>query len=144
MSQYSPTPPPTARRTTSAASAVPLAFTAAISKVVRRGPLDEDDELASAKGALDKLETTWGGAAAAINSLGKARRGESIAIRQKLLVGFSIANPTAHALANQDVGAKLINLSTVESDYMLAAAERKAGRALETLAGVAGGQVSPH
>lgn len=48
----------------------------------------------------------------------------------------------AHALANQDVGAKLISLSTVESDYNLAGAERKAGRALETLAGVAGAQVS--
>lgn len=77
ITQYSPTPPPTARRSTSAASAVPFAFSAAISKVVRRGPLDEDDDLASAKGALEKLETTWGGAAAAINSLGKARRGKS-------------------------------------------------------------------
>lgn len=48
----------------------------------------------------------------------------------------------AHAIANQEVGAKLVNLSTVESDYHLAAAERKAGRANETLAGVAGAQVS--
>lgn len=51
------------------------------------------------------------------------------------------ADRTAHALANQDVGAKLINLSTVESDIPLAAAERKMGRALETLAGLAGTQV---
>ena len=53
----------------------------------------------------------------------------------------SEADVLAHALANQEVGAKLINLSTVESDYNLAAAERKAGRALEVVAGVAGAQV---
>lgn len=45
--------------------------------MVRRGPLDEDDELASAKGALEKLEGNWGSAAASVNALGKARRGKS-------------------------------------------------------------------
>lgn len=47
----------------------------------------------------------------------------------------------AHAVASQDVGAKLISLSTVESDFGLQGAERKVGRALETMAGVAGAQV---
>jgi hypothetical protein len=76
ITQYQPVPPPSARRPTSAASAVPQVFSAALSKVVRRGPLDEDDELASAKGALERLEERWGGAAAAVGQLGKARRGE--------------------------------------------------------------------
>lgn len=75
ISQYQPVPSPSARRPTSAASAVPQVFSAALSKVVRRGPLDEDDELASAKGALERLEERWGGAAAAVGQLGKARRG---------------------------------------------------------------------
>jgi hypothetical protein len=56
-------------------SAVPQVLTAALSKVVRRGPLDEDDELQSARGALEKLEERWGSAAAAVGNLGKARRG---------------------------------------------------------------------
>lgn len=47
-----------------------------------------------------------------------------------------------HALANQDIGSKLINLSTVESDPSLASAERKAGRTLEQLSSMAGAQVS--
>jgi hypothetical protein len=75
--QYSPTPPITARR--QASSAVPSVLTAAISKVVRRGPLDSDDELSSARVALDKLEGTWNGAAVAITNLSKARRGEYMA-----------------------------------------------------------------
>lgn len=65
----------TARR--QASSAVPSVLTAAISKVVRRGPLDSDDELSSARGALEKLEGTWNGAALAINNLSKVRRGRS-------------------------------------------------------------------
>ncbi|ORY23260.1 hypothetical protein BCR39DRAFT_549535 [Naematelia encephala] len=119
---YSPVPPPSSRRPASATSAVPNVFSAAISKVVRRGALDEDDELQTAKGALESLETRWGGAAASIGALGKARR--------------------AHALANQDVGAKMISLSTVEPDMQLAAAERKIGRSLEQLSGMAGAQAA--
>lgn len=46
----------------------------------------------------------------------------------------------AHAIASQEAGSKLIALSTVESDYNLAAAERKFGRALETVAGVSNAQ----
>lgn len=57
-------------------SAVPHVLTAALSKVVRRGPLDEDDELQAARGALEKLEERWGSAAAAVGNLGKARRGQ--------------------------------------------------------------------
>lgn len=52
------------------------------------------------------------------------------------------ADGVAHALANQEVGAKLISLSTVESDVHLATAERKVGRAWEQLAGMAAAQVS--
>ncbi|WVQ94121.1 hypothetical protein IAU59_001199 [Kwoniella sp. CBS 9459] len=118
---YSPVPPPSARRNT-AASAATGVFSAALSKVVRRGPLDEDDELQSAKGALDKLEERWGGAAGAVGNLGKARR--------------------ALAQSNADVGAKLISLSTVESDMQLAAAERKIGRTWEHMSGMMGGQAA--
>ncbi|WVF66507.1 hypothetical protein IAT40_001247 [Kwoniella sp. CBS 6097] len=118
---YSPVPPPSARKN-SAASAATGVFSAALSKVVRRGPLDEDDELQSAKGALDKLEERWGGAAGAVGNLGKARR--------------------ALAQSNADVGAKLISLSTVESDMQLAAAERKIGRTWEHMSGMMGGQAA--
>lgn len=55
----------------------------------------------------------------------------------------SSANPSAYAAASQDVGGKLISLSTVESDFGLQGAERKVGRALETVAGVSGAQVCP-
>ena len=37
--------------------------------------MDEDEELAGAKVALEKLEGSWGGAAAVVGALGKARRG---------------------------------------------------------------------
>ena len=55
-------------------SAVPHVLSAALSKVVRRGPLDEDDELQLARGAVEKLEERWGSAAAAVGNLGKARK----------------------------------------------------------------------
>ncbi|WVQ64286.1 uncharacterized protein L199_002448 [Kwoniella botswanensis] len=118
---YTPVPPPSARKS-SAASAATGVFSAALSKVVRRGPLDEDDELQSAKNALDKLEERWGAAATAINGIGKARR--------------------AFAASNADVGAKLVSLSTVESDPHLAAAERKFGRTWEHLSGMIGAQAA--
>ncbi|WVQ82794.1 hypothetical protein IAT38_004926 [Cryptococcus sp. DSM 104549] len=117
---YSPVPPPSARRPTSSSSAV----FGALSKVpfVRRGPLDEDDELQSAKVALDKLEERWGGAAAAVGAQGKARR--------------------ALAVSNAEVGAKLISLSTVESDPNLASSQRKIGRTWEQLSGMMGAQAA--
>jgi hypothetical protein len=59
-----------------ASSAVPSVLSAALSKVVRRGPLDEDDELQSARGAVERLEERWGSAALAVGNLGKARRGK--------------------------------------------------------------------
>ncbi|WWC90201.1 uncharacterized protein L201_005134 [Kwoniella dendrophila CBS 6074] len=118
---YTPVPPPSAKRS-SATSAATGVFSAALSKVVRRGPLDEDDELQSAKNALDKLEERWGSAATAINGIGKARR--------------------AYAVSNADVGAKLISLSTVESDPHLAAAERKIGRTWEHISGMMGAQAA--
>ncbi|WWC57566.1 uncharacterized protein I303_100098 [Kwoniella dejecticola CBS 10117] len=118
---YTPVPPPSARRS-SAASAATGVFSAALSKVVRREPLDEDDELQSAKNALDKLEERWGTAATAVNGIGKARR--------------------AFAVTNADVGAKLVSLSTVESDPHLAAAERKMGRTWEHVSGMLGAQAA--
>lgn len=104
----------------STASAVPNVLST-LAKVVRRGPLDEDDELQAARITLEKLEERWGGAATSVGGLGRARR--------------------ALALANADVGAKLISLSTVESDPTLAGAERKIGRAYEQLSGIGGAQV---
>jgi hypothetical protein len=47
-----------------------------------------------------------------------------------------------NALSDTDIGAKLISLSTVESDGQLAIAERKLGRSMEQLASMAGAQVS--
>lgn len=117
---YSPVPPPSARRSASTSAATSV-FTAALSKVVRRGPLDEDDDLALAKGALEKLEERWGGAATAVGAMGKSRR--------------------LWAVASADVGARMISLSTVESDAGLQQAERKLGRSFEQLAGVTGAQV---
>lgn len=120
----------------SATSAVPSVLSAAISKVVRRGPMDEDDDLQMAKGALERLEERWGGAAAAVGTLGKTRRGE---IRATILRGrLSLA----HAVAYQDMGSKMISLSTVESDHYLGLAERKIGRSLEQLSGMHGAQAS--
>jgi hypothetical protein len=46
------------------------------------------------------------------------------------------------ALANAEMGAKYVSLSTVESDPSLAQAERKVGRAWEQLSGMGGAQVS--
>jgi hypothetical protein len=97
--QYSPTPPPTARRQ---AGAVPHALTAAISKVVRRGPLDSDDELSSAKSALDKLEVTWAGAAGAIHNLGKARRGEC-SVNESSLTSARSGQPRRWREINQPI-----------------------------------------
>jgi len=136
--QYSPIPPPGARRPMTSSSAVPNVLTAALSKVVRRGPLDEDDELQLARGAVEKLEERWGSAAAAVGNLGKARRGK--------VFGRPTATPAdevALALANAEMGGKFVSLSTVESDAGLAQAERKMGRTLEQLSGMGGAQVCP-
>jgi hypothetical protein len=119
-------------------SAVPHVLSAALSKVVRRGPLDEDDELQLARGAVEKLEERWGSAAAAVGNLGKARRGESF--HKPIEYG---ADGVALALANAEMGGKFVSLSTVESDAGLAQAERKMGRSLEQLSGMGGAQVCP-
>ena len=71
--KYQPVPPPTVRKAQT--SAVPQVLTSAISKVIRRGPLDEDEELQGAKPALEKLEVGWAAAATSVGALGKARRG---------------------------------------------------------------------
>ncbi|WVQ72254.1 hypothetical protein IAR50_001803 [Cryptococcus sp. DSM 104548] len=113
---YNPITPQTARR---AGSSTVLS---ALTKVVRRGPLDEDDELASAKIALEKLEERYAQAATCVNQLGKARR------------------QLAHS--NADVGAKMIALSTVESEPSLSGAERKMGRTWEHGSGLMGSQAA--
>ena len=137
--QYTPIPPPSARRPASASASASNVLSAALSKVVRRGPADEDEELASAKGALEKLEGTWGNTAANVNALGKARRGQ---ISDSLpYVNPADLHVTAHAMALTEVGAKMVSLSTVESDIQLGSAVRKMGRAYEQLANLSGSQV---
>lgn len=118
---YNPIPPPSTRKQTTGAAATQV-FTAALSKVVRRGPLDEDDEIMSARTTLERLEPAWGAAANSISNLSKARK--------------------ALATAQADVGAKLIGLATDEADMNLATAERKMGRTYEQLAGMAGSQIT--
>ncbi|ODN73778.1 hypothetical protein L202_07306 [Cryptococcus amylolentus CBS 6039] len=113
---YNPITPQNARR---AGSSTVLS---ALTKVVRRGPLDEDDELASAKIALEKLEERYAQAATCVNQLGKARR--------------------QLAQSNADVGARMISLSTVESEPSLAGAERKMGRTWEHGSGLMGSQAA--
>ncbi|KGB75569.3 vacuolar protein sorting-associated protein vps17 [Cryptococcus deuterogattii R265] len=110
---YSPIPPPTSKRTQTN-------VLSALTKVVRRGPLDEDDELSSAKIALDKLEERYGHAATCVSHVGKARR--------------QLAN------SNAELGAKMVSLSTVESEPSLAGAERKIGRAWEQVSGMINAQ----
>ncbi|OXG96290.1 vacuolar protein sorting-associated protein vps17 [Cryptococcus neoformans A2-102-5] len=112
---YSPIPPPTAKRSQTN-------VLSALTKVVRRGPLDEDDELSSAKIALDKLEERYGHAATCVSHVGKARR--------------QLAN------SNAELGAKMVSLSTVESEPSLAGAERKLGRAWEQVSGMINAQAA--
>ncbi|TXT13152.1 hypothetical protein VHUM_01553 [Vanrija humicola] len=119
---YQPVPPPSARRNGGSSSAASQVFNAALSKVVRRGPLDDDDEIQSARLALEKLEPAWTNAATAIGNLGKARK--------------------ALATANTDVGAKLIALATDENDINLATAQRKMGRVYEQLSNMASAQIA--
>lgn len=70
-------------------------------------------------------------------------RSGNLARREEVGERCWISLTPAHAVASQDVGAKLVSLSTVESDLSLANAERKFGRSLEQLAGMAGAQVCP-
>lgn len=118
---YSPVPPPSARKQGSSAAATQV-LTAALSKVVRRGPLDDDDELASAKVTLEKLEPAWQGFANTVGNLGKARK--------------------ALSAAQSDVGGKLMALATDENDVALATAERKMGRVYDQLSGMTHAQIA--
>lgn len=118
---YNPIPPPTTRRQ-GPSTAATQAFTAALSKVVRRGPLDEDDEINSARSTLERLEPAWAAAATSVANLGKARK--------------------ALSAAGADVGSKLLSLATDETDMNLAAAERKTGRVYEQLAALGGSQIA--
>ncbi|TYJ57427.1 hypothetical protein B9479_001743 [Cryptococcus floricola] len=113
---YNPITPQSARRVGSST------VLSALTKVVRRGPFDEDDELASAKIALEKLEERYAQAATCVNQLGKARR--------------------QLAQSNADVGARMVSLSTVESEPSLSGAERKMGRTWEHGSGLMGSQAA--
>ena len=115
-------PPHSARKQTSSTAAATQLLTGALSKVVRRGPLDDDDDLANAKVTLEKLEPAWQGLANSVGNLGKSRR--------------------ALATATSEVGGKLIALATDENDAALATAERKMGRVYDQLAGMAGAQIA--
>ncbi len=48
----------------------------ALTRVFKRGPPDEDEDLAAAKGEIEKLEERWGGLAVSVGKVGSARRGE--------------------------------------------------------------------
>lgn len=109
---YNPVAPP---RPASSGTNV---LSAALSKVVRRGPLDDDDELASAKVTLEQLGPAWQSAATTVGGIGKARRALSV--------------------ATSDVGAKMVALATDENDPLLANVERKMGRGYEQIAAMAG------
>lgn len=52
-----------------------------------------------------------------------------------------LADEPVMAVANAEMGAKYVSLSTVESDPSLAQAERKVGRTWEQLSGMGGAQV---
>lgn len=109
---YNPVAPP------KPASSGGNVLSAALSKVVRRGPLDDDDELASAKVTLEQLGPAWQSAATSVGGIGKARRALSV--------------------ATSDVGAKMVALATDENDPLLANVERKMGRGYEQIAAMAG------
>jgi len=47
-----------------------------LSKVFRKGPPDEDEDLQAAKGELERLEERWAKAASAVNGVGKVRKSE--------------------------------------------------------------------
>lgn len=54
-----------------------IGMVGSIGRVFRKGgPPDEDEDLAIAKGELEKLEEKWAGVAKAVQGTGKARRGE--------------------------------------------------------------------
>lgn len=109
---YNPVAPP------KPASSGTNVLSAALSKVVRRGPLDDDDELASAKVTLEQLGPAWQSAATSVGGIGKARRALSV--------------------ATSEVGAKMVALATDENDPLLANIERKMGRGYEQIAAMAG------
>ncbi len=93
-----------------------------ISKLLRRGPLDEDEDLSTAKSELEQLENRWGHVAANIGAVGKGRR--------------------VLAVAQADTGGKIASLSTVESSGELGAVYKKIGRVWENAAGLQQAQVS--
>jgi hypothetical protein len=74
--QYAPVPSAANRRIASSSSSATSKFApSTLTKVFKRGPPDEDEELQAARGILERLEERWGAAAQMVGSSGKARRG---------------------------------------------------------------------
>jgi len=119
-----------------------------ISKVFRKGPPDEDEDLQAAKGELERLEERWAKAASAVNGVGKVRKSECL--RQVCASvdsgAWSLTSPTSttsadFAIAEAESGGKWVSLSTVEPNPDLALAMRSMGRAFESIAGLMQAQV---
>nr|ODN86975.1 hypothetical protein L203_03749 [Cryptococcus depauperatus CBS 7841] len=104
------------------ASRIPNQCIKLILDIVRRGPFDDDDDLQSAKIALEKLEERYAHSAALVNQVGKAQR--------------------QLAASQAEAGGKWVGLSTVESDDNLAGLERKLGRVLEGMSGMMASQTA--
>ncbi|KAJ9105152.1 hypothetical protein QFC19_003610 [Naganishia cerealis] len=91
-----------------------------ISRVFRKGPPDENEDLQTAKAELAKLEDKWAEAAKAVAGTSKSRR--------------------ALAPVLAETGAKMVSLASVESSTDLAAALRRLGKTWEAMGSIAQAQ----
>ncbi|KAJ9097661.1 hypothetical protein QFC21_004698 [Naganishia friedmannii] len=91
-----------------------------ISRVFRKGPPDENEDLQIAKAELAKLEDKWAESAKAVAGTSKSRR--------------------ALAPMLADTGAKMVSLASVESSMDLATALRRLGKAFEAMGSIAQAQ----
>ncbi|KAJ9123924.1 hypothetical protein QFC22_000715 [Naganishia vaughanmartiniae] len=91
-----------------------------ISRVFRKGPPDENEDLQIAKAELAKLEDKWAESAKAVAGTSKSRR--------------------ALAPMLADTGGKMVSLASVESSMDLAAALRRLGKAFEAMGSIAQAQ----
>ncbi|GHJ88602.1 hypothetical protein NliqN6_5004 [Naganishia liquefaciens] len=91
-----------------------------ISRVFRKGPPDENEDLQMAKAELAKLEDKWADSAKAVAGTSKSRK------------------TLAPALA--EVGSKMVSLASVESDADLATALRRLGKTWEAAGSIAQAQ----
>ncbi|KAL7413049.1 hypothetical protein BDY24DRAFT_415557 [Mrakia frigida] len=103
---YNPIPRPKRKAPSSFPLQLPL----------RKGPHDDDEELASAKFEVAKLDGQFAEAAKSVDKLSKARK--------------------SLAASEVDFGSKLVTSATTEQVPPLGAAMRKLGRALDAIAGM--------